>query len=331
MIGRGSATMRGGVLQHEGDIGSVERVPLSLPRVALGCGSFGGLGSQPRWFGNGLGDDQAWELMDAAWELGITHFDTADAYGGGRSELAIGGWIRSRGLRPTITTKTFNPMAAGADSGLAPERIARQLPLSLERLGLDRVELYLAHDYDPLVALRDSLDALQALATDGLIGAYGVSNFDGDQARAAVSEGAPAAVENDYSLLHRGDEDSVLPVCARHGIAYLAYSPLCGGWLTGKYRRGLAYPPGSRMDQFPAPYEDLATERTFSRLERLDALAAGRERTMAGTALAWLLGDDRVTQIVVGPARVEHLAPVAEAMARPLSAAERAEIASVFA
>ena len=91
-----------------------------LPRIALGCGNFGGIGSAPRSSGRAWTRTQAFALMDAAWALGITHFDTADAYGGGRSERAIGGWIGSRGVLPTLTTKTYNPMSAGADHGLAP-------------------------------------------------------------------------------------------------------------------------------------------------------------------------------------------------------------------
>jgi aryl-alcohol dehydrogenase-like predicted oxidoreductase len=91
---------------------------LTISRVALGCGNFGGVGSAPAFFGQGLTQDQAFELMDAAWEFGLTHFDTADAYGGGRSETAIGRWIASRGVRPQLTTKTYNPMRAGEDHGL---------------------------------------------------------------------------------------------------------------------------------------------------------------------------------------------------------------------
>ena len=126
---------------------------MEWPRVALGCGNFGGIGSAPEFFGQGLTQDQAFELMDAAWASGIAHFDTADAYGGGRSEQAIGRWMRSRGVRPRLTTKTFNPMQAGGDQGLRPDRIARQLRLSLDRLGVDQIDLYLAHDYDPAVPL----------------------------------------------------------------------------------------------------------------------------------------------------------------------------------
>ena len=132
---------------------------LAISRIALGCGNFGGIGSAPEFFGQGLSEVQAFELMDAAWESGLTHFDTADAYGGGRSERAIGRWIRSRGVRPRLTTKTYNPMEAGADRGLAPKRIARQLGTSLERLGVDHVELYLTHEFDAEVPLEESFGA----------------------------------------------------------------------------------------------------------------------------------------------------------------------------
>src|SRR6266480_3451989 len=157
------------------------RSAATVSPVALGCGNFGGVGSAPEFFGQGLTEDQALELMDAAWEFGITHFDTADAYGGGRSELAIGRWIQSRGVNPQLTTKTFNPMQAGGDRGLRPERIARQLRASLERLGVDRVELYLAHEFDPEVPLPGSLGALDQARAEGTIGAYGVSNFGAPQ------------------------------------------------------------------------------------------------------------------------------------------------------
>jgi aryl-alcohol dehydrogenase-like predicted oxidoreductase len=299
---------------------------LTVARIALGCGNFGGVGSAPAFFGQGLTQDQAFELMDAAWASSITYFDTADAYGGGRSEQAIGRWIRSRGVRPRLTTKTFNPMEANGDHGLEPDRIARQLRSSLDRLGIDRVDLYLAHDYDPAVPLAESLGAFEAAQADGLIGAYGVSNFDARQLAAALEAGAPQAIQNSYSLLTRQDEPELLPLCAERGVAYLAFSPLAGGWLTGKYRRGAPYPAGSRMTQRPEPYTEFLTKRTFDTLTRLEAIAADRGTSLAGLALAWLLADDRVAQIVIGPGRPEHLTPVAEALEHPLTQAERAMI-----
>ena len=270
-------------------------------------------------------------LVGTALEAGITHFDTADAYGGGRSELAIGRWIASRGVRPQLTTKTFNPMQAGADHGLRPERIARQLRASLDRLGVDHVELYLAHDFDPQVPMPESLSAFGQAQDEGTIGGYGVSNFSALQLAAALSAGTPQAVQNSHSLLARHDELELLPLCADRGVHYLAFSPLAGGWLTGKYRRGEPFPAGSRMTQRPEPYRGLVTGDTFDALDRLRSLAASREISMAGLALAWLLADERVAQIVVGPGRQEHLAPVGEALSHPLTAPERAEIGEVVA
>ena len=307
------------------------RPELTVSRIALGCGNFGGVGSAPEFFGHGLTEDQAFGLMDTAYQAGISWFDTADAYGGGRSEQAIGRWMASRGVRPRLTTKTFNPMEAGADHGLKPDRIARQLRSSLDRLGVDRVDLYLAHDYDPDVPLADVFWAFGAARADGLIGAHGVSNFDAAQLTASLAAGTPQAVQNSYSLLVRQDERELLPLCAARGIAYLAFGPLAGGWLTGKYRRGTPYPAGSRMTQRPEPYQEFVTGLTFDALDRLQAIAARRGTTLAGLALGWLLADDRVAQIVIGPGRPEHLAPVTEALRHPVTEAERTEIEAAVA
>ena len=304
---------------------------LSVARIALGCGNIGGVGSAPAFFGQGLNEDQAFELMDAAWEAGIDWFDTADAYGGGRSEQAIGRWMAARGVRPRLTTKTFNPMEAGADHGLKPDRIARQLRASLDRLGTGHVDLYLAHDYDPDVPLAETFGAFGAAQADGLIGAYGVSNFGAAQLTAALAAGQPRAVQNCYSLLTRQDEQDVLPLCAERGVAYTVFSPLAGGWLTGKYRRGAPYPAGSRMTQRPEPYQDFLADATFDALERLQAIAAGRGTSLAGLALGWLLAEDRVAQVVIGPGRPDHLAPVAEALRHPVTGAERTEIEAAVA
>src|SRR5712691_6200998 len=126
---------------------------VSVTRVILGCGNFGGIGSTPELFGrSGENRDGAFAIMDAAWEAGIRTFDTADAYGGGRSETFIGDWLRAKGPARreeiVLATKTFNPMDAGEDHGLAPARVKRQLESSLRRLGVERVDLYLTHAWD---------------------------------------------------------------------------------------------------------------------------------------------------------------------------------------
>ncbi len=131
-------------------------------------------------------------------------------------------------------------------------------------------------------------------------------------------------------MLERGDETELLPLCHASGVAYLAFSPLAGGWLTGKYRSGEEFPSGSRMTQRPEPYEGFHNARTFRALEQLQDHATARDVSMAGLALAWLLADERVAQIVVGPGRPEHLTPVSEALGTELSVIEREELEALF-
>jgi aryl-alcohol dehydrogenase-like predicted oxidoreductase len=298
-------------------------------RIVLGCGNFGGIGSAPEFFGQGETREQAFELMDAGWALGLHWFDTADAYGGGRSESWIGEWIRATGNRPRITTKTFNPMEAGADSGLSRDRVLRQAESSLKRLGVDRIDRYLIHEPDPQTPVGETLGAFEELVAQGLVEAYGLSNVD----TAGLMEwldggGRPVLVQNSYSLLDRQDEAELLPLCAEHGIAYQAFSPLAGGWLTGKYRRDEAPPAGSRMTMRPEPYLHLEDDRIYAGLEELQRAAAARGVSTAGLALAWALG--RADSVVAGPRRPEQLGPVREALSLELSPAERDAVGSLF-
>src|SRR5262252_1239964 len=162
------------------------RTGLKISVIGLGCGNFGGIGSAPAFFGKGETKDQAFAVMDAAWDMGLRWFDTADAYGGGRSESWIGAWMAATGNRPRITTKTFNPMDEGRDSGLHPVRVRRQLDSCLERLGVDHVDLYLAHEADRETPIAETLGAFAELAAAGLVEAYGLSNYGGDELREAL-------------------------------------------------------------------------------------------------------------------------------------------------
>jgi len=313
---------------------------VAVTRIILGCGNFGGIGSSPTFFGQGTAKDEAFRLMDTAWDLGITTFDTADAYGGGRSESFIGEWLSTKGAdvrdRILIATKTFNPMDEGQDHGLGRRRIRRQLETSLRRLGVERVALYIAHEFDPDTPPEETLQAFEELGRAGKIGDVGASNFTGEQLAEALElsalEGLPRYewVQNGFSLLEQGDRESVFPVCREHGLGYTPFSPLAGGWLTGKYRRGETPPPGSRMTLRPEPYADYRSDRVFGALESLAAEAAARDVSMAGLALAWLLALDEVTAIVVGPGRSEHLAPAVEALSISLSTADRDSLTEVF-
>jgi aryl-alcohol dehydrogenase-like predicted oxidoreductase len=313
------------------------RTGVDVTRIALGCGNFGGIGSASAFFGQGESRDEAFRIMDAAWELGVRLFDTAPSYGGGRSERWIGEWMRERDRQPVVSTKVFHSVTGDPDDkGLAPERVRRELAGSLERLGLERVELYLIHEPDPETPLEATLEALDELVRSGMVGAVGASNVDAAYAERALAisdaEGLVRFqwIQNSYSLLDRDAAREVVPLCEREGLGFTPFGPLSGGWLTGKYRRGEAPQPGSRMATRPEPYERFLGDRTFDALD--DFAAAARERGVdtATLALAWLLADDRVTSVVVGPRRPEHLAPARAALELELTPGERDELVGLF-
>lgn len=297
--------------------------------VALGCGNFGGIGSAPEFFGQGISHHDAFAIMDRAWEAGIHWFDTGDAYGGGSSESWIGEWCRDRNHSPTITTKVFHSTTGTpGDTGLAPERIRRQLESSLERLRIDSVDLYLAHEPDPATPITETIDAFETLRAEGLISTWGLSNYHDDTLEDAVRHGQPALLQNSFSLLDRADEGFAVPFCAEHGIAYVPFGPLSGGWLTGKYRRGEPYPEGSRMTMRPGPYEQLADDRVFDGLDLLRAEADARGVDLPTLAFAWVLA--RVDGAVCGPNRAEQLDPIIDARELRLSADDVDRIGRFF-
>jgi aryl-alcohol dehydrogenase-like predicted oxidoreductase len=297
-------------------------------RLILGCGNFGGIGSAPAFFGQGESEEEAFAVMDAAWSLGITAFDTADAYGGGRSETWIGRWRARTGNEPTLTTKVFHSVEGDPnDHGLSRERILRQIDGSLARLGVEQVGTYLIHEPDPATPIDETLDALEEVMRAGKVTAIGASNVDVawlEQAGDRVQW-----VQNSYSLLDR-ELDDVLAYCVDHGIGFSPFGPLAGGWLAGKYRRGEAPPPGSRMTMRPEPYLHLDADAVYDGLDRLAVAAAERKVDMPTLAFAWLLSDPRIAAVVVGPRRPGHLDPAIAALEVELSPAERDELASFF-
>src|SRR6266536_2696051 len=189
------------------------RTDLEVSAIALGCGNFGGIGSVPELFGQGEDEQAAFALMDAAREHGVTLFDTANSYGGGRSEATIGRWLASRRARDEVvlTTKVRNRVGPGpGDEGLSARHIREQIEASLRRLGTDHVDLYLAHEPDPSVPLEGTMAAFDGLVRAGKVRQVGLSNYGGRQVRAAAEVAAagglaaPANLQNSYSPLGRG-------------------------------------------------------------------------------------------------------------------------------
>jgi aryl-alcohol dehydrogenase-like predicted oxidoreductase len=320
----------------------VERRPLGrtgveVSRIVLGCGNFGGIGSAPELFGQGESRDEAFALMDAAWAAGVTVFDTAASYGGGRSERWVGEWRSERGAPVTLSTKVFWSVTGDpSDRGLSRDRILRELDGSLARLQAERVDMYLTHEPDEETPIAEALGALDEVVRAGKAGAIGASNLDGAGLEQALETSDRLGltrfgwVQNEYSLLRRGVEAHVLPICEREGLGFTPFSPLAGGWLTAKYRRGEAYPSGSRMTLRPDPYDDLVSDATFDGLEAFAAEADARNVEPATLAVAWVLGHPLVTGVVVGPRNPGQLAGALAAAELELTQEERADLAGLF-
>jgi len=311
------------------------RTGLRVSQLGLGCGGFGGIGSEPSLFGHGEDEATAFAIMDRALELGITYFDTADSYGGGRSEEMIGRWIQSRGARDRIvlSTKVFNRMGPGPnDAGLSRVHVMRAVEDSLRRLQTDWLDLYVTHEPDPETPLDETLRAMDDLVQQGKVRYVGASNIEGwrltrslwisDRLGLVRYDGA----QNEYNLLHRGAEAEVLPLAADQGLAFTPFSPLAGGFLTGKYALGEAHPAGSRMTLRPDPYAGMLTAATFRAIDAVRAEAEERGVSMAALALAWVLGHPQVTAALIGPRSLEQFAPAIESLQLGLSADDRQRI-----
>lgn len=317
------------------------RTGLKVSAVGLGCGNFGGIGSAPAFFGKGETEAEAVALMDTAWEMGINFFDTADAYGGGRSETYIGNWLKGKGAavrdQLIISSKVFNPVGDGVnDRGLSRRHIFRQVEASLKRLGVERLDMYLIHEPDPETPLEETLRALDDLVHQGKIHYIGASNMPGWLLAKAlwISDKYNLHrfewVQNSYSLLDRADEANVLPLCADQGLGYTPFSPLAGGWLTGKYTSAADFPSGSRMTLRPEPYERFLNDATFEGLAQFKAQAEARGVSMSGLALAWVMSSPLVTAPILGPRKPSHLDPVREALDLHLSAEECDDLRQLF-
>ena len=290
-----------------------------LKRVIFGCGNFGGLGSSPTLRNKGDDEARALMLLDRARALGLTRFDTANTYGGGVSETVMGMWLaeqdRTFRQRIQVATKVGNPH--GAPTGERPlsrAQITVHLDESLRRLGVERIDLYYLHEFDASTPLHETLEALDRALAAGKIAAFGVSNATlSDLTEVlALTDGALrrafSHVQNEFNLLAQRDLIDVIPLARSHELAYVAFSPLAGGLLSGKYRAGEAARPGSRVADAPGYYDHLLTSATFAAIERLRGEAEARGATVAGAALRFILDTPGIDSLIVAPRSAEQFA-----------------------
>jgi aryl-alcohol dehydrogenase-like predicted oxidoreductase len=269
-------------------------------------------------FGWGADEATAHAMADRFVEAGGNVFDTSDTYNEGESERILGSWLQTqRRDDVVIASKTYFGAGAGPnDMGATRKRIMSQIDASLSRLGTDYLDLYQVHCWDASTPLEETLEALHDLVRAGTVRYLGVSNYAPSQLMKAImltrmhGWSPIVSLQPEYSLLVRSTEWELIPLCRAEGVAVLCWSPLAGGWLSGKYRRDAPPPPDSRVgrgDRWDDQPEQRATERTWRIVDELDAIAADRNRTAAQVALNWLLQQPGVTAPIFGARTLEQL------------------------
>lgn len=295
--------------------------PLHVSEIGLGCNNFGGR----------LDLAATRAVVDAAIDAGVTFLDTANVYGGTKSEAFLGQVLEGRRNQVVLATKFGFPSDDEARGG-HPDAIRPALEISLKRLRTDHVDLYQLHRPDPAVPVADTLGALGELVDAGMTRAVGCSHFTAaqlDEAEAASAGVRFVSVQNEYSMVHRQPEDGVLDACERLGLGFLPYFPLASGLLTGKYRRGAALPEGTRITGTPRQ-ETLLTDANLDLVERLVGWCADQGVELIDLAFAYLLAEPAVSSVIAGATKPEQVRRNAATATFRLSDAQRAEVRAIL-
>jgi aryl-alcohol dehydrogenase-like predicted oxidoreductase len=294
---------------------SMGRSDLDVSRVGLGCNNFGQRLDRAATAG----------VVHAALDAGITFFDTADVYGSGDSERFLGEALGDRRAQAVIATKFGNDSSVPGPGG-SRAHVRSAIEASLGRLGTDVVDLYYYHRPDGVTPLTETLAAMRELVDEGKVRWLGVSNVDVEQLDEAAATGAATvAVQNRYSLMYRRDDADVLPRCRELGIGYVPFFPLESGLLTGKYRRGVPAPVGSRL----ADRGDQLSDYRFDRVETLSRFAAGRGRSLLELAIGGLASLPGVASVIAGATSPEQVRANGAAGSWHLGEAELDEVAAL--
>jgi aryl-alcohol dehydrogenase-like predicted oxidoreductase len=293
---------------------------IAVSAVGLGCNNFGGR----------IGLDASRRVIHAALDRGVTFFDTADVYGErGGSEDILGKVLGPRRREVVIATKFGMTMGTGAGGepleGASSRYIARAVEASLRRLGTDYIDVYQIHFPDPATPIDETLSALDVLVRQGKVRAIGCANFAifqlVDASRTSNSHDLArfASCQNEYSLLNREVEQEILPIVAAYGMGFVPYYPLAGGFLTGKYRRGVAMPAGARLTGNTRQAERTMTERNWRLVDALTGFAERRGYGLGELAIAWLLSRPVVSSVIAGATTAEQVEANVRAAAWTLS------------
>jgi len=296
---------------------------LKVSVVGLGCNNFGGR----------LDEAGTAAVVNAAIDAGINFFDTADIYGGTKSETFMGRALGSRRDEIVLATKFGIKLSDERPGGAHPDYIRVAVEDSLRRLQTDRIDLYQLHRPDPEGPIADTMGALDALVRAGKVREIGCSNFTAEQLREAEAAATGAkfvSVQNHYSLLHQEGQADVLAECDRQAAAFLPYFPLANGLLTGKYRKGAAPPEGSRITT-SGNFASWLSDANLDKVEALIAYAEARGRTILELAFGWLLAKPVIASVIAGATKPGQIEANSAAAGWKLTGEEVAEIDALVA
>ena len=330
--------------QSKNALRALGRSGLTTGALSLGSGTFG----------REIDEEMSWRLLDYAVDQGIALLDSAEAYGGGNSqtgrkatygiddrrevttemysgEKIIARWMKDRGCRDEVLICTK------VSSGNSADNIRRQVQASLERLMVDRIDIYMLHDPDGEVPLDETLEALNEQVGAGNLKTIGCSNFSAVQIREALELSQRQGyarfevVEPPYSLADRHIEAELLPLCRQEQLATITYSPLAAGFLSGKYtptEERQSFPTGTRFDISPAHADVYFSDLNFRVLEQLREKAAELDEPMVYLAMAWVLSQADLTSVLVGARTIEHIDNAIRARDEGISQALRDEMSA---
>ncbi|GAB3929480.1 aldo/keto reductase [Microlunatus endophyticus] len=273
-------------------------------------------------FGSEADEPTSYAILDAFFAAGGTFIDTADVYSGGISEAIVGRWLKARATearQAVVATKGRFPMGPGPnDLGLSRRHLGDALDNSLRRLGVDRIDLYQMHAWDAVTPLEETLRFLDDAVRAGKIAYYGFSNYLGWQLTKAVQiakangYAPPVTLQPQYSLLVRGIEHEIVPAALDANIGLLPWSPLAGGWLSGKYQRDVFPTGATRLGENPTRGQEAWEARnsnphTWQVIDAVAKVAEDRGVSQSQVSLAWLAAQPAVTSVLLGARSVEQL------------------------
>jgi len=283
---------------------NVGRSGLQVSVAGLGCNNFG----------MRIDKEQSAAVVSRALDLGVTLFDTADIYGGTRSEEFLGAALADRRKNIVVATKFVGPVGEGPlNRGASRRHIFDAVEGSLRRLGTDWIDLYQIHFPDVTTPIEETLRALDDLVRQGKVRYVGCSNFAGWQVvgaqwTARTQYFSPLiSAQNEYNLLDRRIERELVPACQEYGLGILPYFPLASGFLSGKYRPGEKPPEGTRLAAWGARGEEVLSERNFAILSGLERFAEERGKTVLDVAIGWLASQAYVPSVIAGATKPEQV------------------------